>query len=96
MIQHIQDQTTCDIFAGLPSKAARKIPTMLHTKAKQLLEVLNSAQEIRDMASPPGNQLHKLKDDLAGYWTIRINDQYRIVFKFEGGHAYCVRITDYH
>lgn len=96
MIHDIQNQTTSDIFAGNNSKAAREIPKEVHRKAKLLLELLNAATDIKDMASPPGNRLHKLSGDLKDFWSISINDQYRIIFKFKDGNASQVLITDYH
>lgn len=96
MITDIQDQTTCDIFAGDNTKAARKIPKELHKKAKQLLEILNASKTVQDMASPPENRLHKLEGDLAEFWSVSINGQYRIIFKFDGSDVSEVLITDYH
>lgn len=98
MSSDIQDQATCDIFAGENSKAARKIPREIHRKAKLLLEILNAAKMVQDMASPPGNRLHLLAGDLAGFWSVSINDQYRIIFKFDEttSTASEVLITDYH
>ena len=58
--------------------------------------MLEAASEIRDLKSPPGNRLEALKGGLSGRHSIRINDQYRIVFGFEGGNATDVWITDYH
>ncbi len=54
------------------------------------------AREPRDLADPPGNRLEALKGDYAGFFSIRINDQYRIVFRFERGDARDVQIVDYH
>ncbi|MEB3287353.1 MAG: type II toxin-antitoxin system RelE/ParE family toxin [Vampirovibrionales bacterium] len=96
MIRNTQDQATCDIFAGVNSRAARKLPQKLHRKAKLLLELLNAAHDVQDMASPPGNRLHKLTGSLAGFWAISINDQYRIIFRFNKADASDVIITDYH
>jgi toxin HigB-1 len=67
MIIDIQDQATADIFAGINSKAARTIPRVIHRKTKMLLELLNAAAEVQDMASPPGNRLHKLSGDLKDF-----------------------------
>ncbi len=53
-------------------------------------------EEPRDLADPPGNRLEALKGDYAGYFSIRINDQYRIVFRFERSDARDVQIVDYH
>jgi proteic killer suppression protein len=57
--------------------------------------MLNGAQSVQDLTVPPANRLEKLRGDLAGRYSIRINDQYRIVFQFEGGQASDVLITDY-
>ena len=58
--------------------------------------MLNSASELKDLLSPPGNRLERLKGDLKGRYSIRINNQYRIVFRFEEDDAFDVEITDYH
>ncbi len=58
--------------------------------------MINAAHEITDLKVPPGNRLESLKGDLAGFYSIRINDQFRIVFKFKNGQASEVRVLDYH
>jgi len=58
--------------------------------------MLGAAHDLRDFRSPPGNRLEALKGKLAGHYSIRINDQYRIVFEFGSGNANEVWITDYH
>jgi len=60
------------------------------------LDRLNRATEPRDLADPPGNRLEALKGDYLGYFSIRVNDQYRIVFQFENGDARHVQVVDYH
>jgi len=96
MIRSLQDKTTRDIFDGLNSKAARKVPQEIHYRARLLLDLLDSVSEVSVMASPPGNHLEKLKDDLAGFYSVRINSQWRIIFKFMEGDAHEVQIIDYH
>lgn len=96
MIINIKDETTKDIFNGLNTKGARKIPRSLWSIAQRKLDMINSASELIDLKSPPGNHLEALKDDLRGYHAIRINKQYRIIFKFTGGNSSEVKITDYH
>ena len=59
-------------------------------------EMIAAAKEVKDLKIPPGNNLEQLVGNLAGLWSIRINDQWRIVFTFENGGADNVRITDYH
>jgi proteic killer suppression protein len=58
--------------------------------------MLNAARELRDLASPPGNRLQALRGDLRGFYSIRVNDQWRIVFRWDGTDAFEVRLTDYH
>ena len=60
------------------------------------LRQLDSARELRDLNSPPGNRLEALRGDREGQHSIRINDQWRICFRWQGGDAYDVEITDYH
>jgi len=58
--------------------------------------MINAAEGLQDLASPPGNRLEALRGNLKGYHSIRINDQWRIVFRWDTGEARRVRITDYH
>ena len=60
------------------------------------LDYLNAAHSLDDLKLPPGNRLEALKGNYEGKYSIRINDQYRIVFRFEGSNVYDVEITDYH
>lgn len=93
----IADEATEDIFHGNRSKAARRcLPPGLWPAARRKLDRLNRARELRELADPPGNRLEALKGDYAGYFSIRINDQYRIVFRFERSDARDVQIVDYH
>ena len=96
MIRSIKDATTQDIFDGLNSKVARKLPQELHRKARRQLDLINAVTRIEDLKVPPGNQLEALKGDLKGFHSIRINDQWRIIFRWLDGNAEDVRIIDYH
>jgi len=60
------------------------------------LAMLNRAEKPEDLRIPPNNKLEQLKRDRVGQWSIRINDQWRVCFRFKGGHAYDVEIVDYH
>ncbi len=60
------------------------------------LDVLNAAHSLQDMRSPPGNRLEALRGDLQGYYSVRINNQWRLIFQWEDGNASEVRIVDYH
>ena len=64
--------------------------------AVRKLDMLNAARNLRDLMSPPGNRLEALRGDLKGHHGIRINDQWRVVFRWASGDAHDVRITDYH
>ena len=97
MILDFADEATEDIFHGNRSKAARRcLPPELWPAARRKLDRLNRAREPRELADPPGNRLEALKGHYAGYFSIRINDQYRIVFRFERSDARDVQIVDYH
>lgn len=96
LITSFADQTTEDIFHGAETKAARVIPKAIWFIARRKLDALNAAHEMNDLRAPPGNRLEKLKGKLDGRWSIRINDQFRVVFRFESGAAHDVQITDYH
>ncbi|PJA49784.1 MAG: excinuclease ABC subunit A, partial [Syntrophobacterales bacterium CG_4_9_14_3_um_filter_49_8] len=64
--------------------------------ALRKLAMLNRAEKLEDLRIPPNNRLEQLKCDRVGQWSVRINDQWRVCFRFEGSHAYDVEIVDYH
>ncbi len=96
MIASFGDEATEDVFHGENTKVARRIPVSIWKAAFRKLDMLNAAHELRDLVVPPGNRLEALRGTLAGKHSIRINDQFRIVFRWKDGNAYEVRITDYH
>jgi len=96
MIKSFADRATEDIWNGANTKEARRIPNSAWANAFRKLDLLNAATSLRDLLAPPGNRLEPLKGDLAGKHSIRVNDQYRVVFRSGQGHAYEVQITDYH
>lgn len=96
MIINFADKTTEDIYNGVDSKPARKIPMVIWGIAQRKLDMIDAAAEIKDLKIPPANRLEKLKGSLEGYFSIRINDQYRIIFKWINSAAENVKITDYH
>jgi proteic killer suppression protein len=95
VIASFADAATEDIFNGRNTKAARSVPRELWQIAARKLSALDYAKELGDLSSP-GNKLEKLKGALKGKYSIRINDQFRIVFAFDRGEASNVVITDYH
>ncbi len=68
----------------------------LHAKAQRLLDQLNTAPSLEFMRVPPGNKLEKLSGDMKYFLSLRINEQWRIIFIWKGNDAYEVKITDYH
>lgn len=75
---------------------APRIPASLRKAALKKLQMLNAAGALGDLALPPGNRLERLRGDREGQHSIRVNDQYRICFKWREGNAYDVEIADYH
>lgn len=96
VIAGFKDDTTRDIYDGTNSKAARRIPAQVWGIAQRKLDSLNAAAALKDLTSPPGNRLEALKGRLAGYHSIRINDQYRICFVWRDREAHQVEVVDYH
>jgi len=72
------------------------LPTSLHNLARRKLRMLYAAPNIDALKIPPNNRLEKLKGNRAGQWSIRINNQYRICFRWQNGHSHDVEIVDYH
>ena len=85
-----------NIHVGVESRAARRFGASVRDVARRKLDLIGAAADIRDLAVPPGNRLEKLKGRLAGFYSIRVNDQFRIIFKFQAGQASHVQIVDYH
>ncbi|OIP69393.1 MAG: plasmid maintenance system killer protein [Oscillatoriales cyanobacterium CG2_30_40_61] len=96
MIQSFGDKRTEDLFQGISSRETRKFPADLIKVAVRKLDMLNAAYQLEDLRSPPGNRLESLKGDLKGFYSIRINDQWRIIFQWQNGNILGVKIVDYH
>jgi proteic killer suppression protein len=90
------DDATRDVHLGVESRGTRRFGDAVRVAARRKLDLVGAAADLRDLAVPPGNRLEKLKGRLAGFYSIRVNDQFRIIFKFEAGHASHVQIVDYH
>jgi len=93
MIESFASLETEKIFQG---KASNKLPKDIQRTARRKLIYLDDAEDLQDLLAPPGNRLEKLKGDRAGQHSIRINDQWRICFKWVGNKARDVEIVDYH
>jgi proteic killer suppression protein len=95
MIHTFRGQLAEDLFFDRASAVTRRFPGELRHVAQRKLQYLNAACRLTDLRMPPGNRLEALKGALAGLHSIRVNDQWRIVFRWRDG-AYDVTIVDYH
>ena len=93
MIRSFADKET-EIF--YTTGRSRRISPEIQRRAAMRLTQLNAATRIEDLRMPPSNRLEALKHDRSGQWSIRINDQWRVCFRFESGDAFDVEIVDYH
>lgn len=96
MIRTFADDATSDLFRERNTRAARRIPRELWRGAQRKLLLLDAAGRLEDLRIPAGNRLELLRGDQAGRNSIRVNEQYRVTFRWENGHAYEVRVEDYH
>ena len=97
MIRTFTSAGTEDIFDGIASREARKCCSQsIWPVARRKLDQINRVREINGLNVPPGNRLERLPGHRQNQYSIRINQQYRICFKWEEGHAYEIEITDYH
>ena len=93
MIKGFGDRESEKIWNGIRSK---KLPNEIQNVARRKLRMINNAQDINDLRVPPANRLEKLKGNMSKYHSIRINNQWRIIFNWKNNDAYDVSIVDYH
>ena len=93
MIKSFSNKETEKIWNGIQSK---KLPSEIQNVARRKLRMINNAQNITDLRIPPANHLEKLSGNLSGLYSIRINNQWRIIFNWKNDNAYEVQIIDYH
>lgn len=93
MIRSFASAETEQFFA---TGKSRRFPTEIRKRAAMRLTQLDSATRLEDLRFPQSNRLEELVHDRAGQWSIRINDQWQVCFRFENGDAYDVEIVDYH
>lgn len=93
MIKNFGDKESEKIWNGIRSK---KLPNEIQDIARRKLRMINNAQDINDLRIPPANRLEKLKGDLQDYYSIRINNEWRIIFQRINNVAYEIKIVDYH
>ncbi len=93
MILSFGNKETNKVWNG---ERVKKWPLDLQNSARRKLRMLNNSFDITDLRIPPSNRLEKLGGNLKGFYSIRINNQWRIIFKWENGNAFEVEIIDYH
>lgn len=93
MIRSFRGRDAAAVFDG---RCPKGFPADLLRTARRKLEAVNAAIVLADLEAPPGNRLHALKDDRKGQYAIRINDQFRVCFRWVDGNAEDVEIIDYH
>ncbi len=96
MIRSFADKLTQDIFNGVSSKRVRRLDSNLVRATARKLDIINAAHVLQDLRAPPGNRLEALRGDLEGHHSIRVNDQWRLVFRWVDGTAHDVQLMDYH
>lgn len=96
MVRNFKSKIAQDIFDGVVSAQARKIPIALHSKVRRLFDQLNAATKIETLRVPPGNKLEKLKGNLKSHWSVRVNQQWRVIFIWKDSEACDVDVVDYH
>lgn len=93
MISTFADREAERIWQG---RASRRLPQAIQHVARRKLRMLNNATSLHDLRVPPGNRLEQLQGDMAGQYSIRINNQWRICFRWHANQAWDVAIVDYH
>lgn len=96
MIVSFGDKATEAVFHGTPIRLLKRFPADVLRRAEIKLDYLNGSSDLIDLEKPPGNRLEALKGDLRGFHSIRVNDQWRLVFRWKGTDAHNVRLMDYH
>ena len=96
MIETFGNALAEQLFDDDSGRAARSLPVALRRAARRKLLFLHDAAELRDLRVPPGNRLEKLKGEWDGFYSIRIDRQWRLVFQWRTGSAFNVQVVDYH
>ncbi len=95
MIVSFKDLATADLYHGRDTSRSRRFPKSILPAALRKLDMLDAAQRLDDLLVPPGNRLERLKGDLDGFHSIRVNERWRVIFRWANGKAYEVSLTDY-
>ena len=96
MIKNFKSKSARDVYDGIDSRYTRKVPKELHERTRRLLDQINAAPSIKVLRKPPSNKLEKLSGKFKEFWSLRINDQWRIVFCWDENNASDVDVVDYH
>lgn len=96
MIVSFGDRATEDLFSRKDTGRLRRYPRDIVRRSLRKLVELDAALTLADVAAVPGNRLEKLSGDLAGHYSVRVNEQWRLIFRWSEGNAYQVSLTDYH
>lgn len=96
MIRSFGDEATEDVYYGENTRMARRLPKELWPLIRRKLDALHAAHSLNDLRVPPGNRLEALKGSRTGQSSIRVNERYRITFRFDDGHAWELCCEDYH
>ena len=96
MIVSFGDKATEDLYHGRATARVRRFPPDVVGTPLRKLDMINAARDLKDLQAPPGNRLEALKGDLKSFHSIRVNEQWRVVFRWQGVDAHDVRLTDYH
>jgi toxin HigB-1 len=95
-IRTFGDTATADLYHGRNTPRSRRFPQNIVSAALRKLDVINAAYQLADLRSPPGNRLEALRGDMEGYHSIRVNNQWRITFRWRDDGAHDVLLVDYH
>lgn len=96
MIASFGDPVTEDLFHGRSTARVRRVPAEIAPIVLRKLDQINAADRLQDLATPPGNRLEAMRGAWRGRHSIRVNDQWRLVFRWQEGQAFEVRLLDYH
>lgn len=96
MIVSFGDEATVDLYHGRNTRRVRRFPQDATKRALRRLDVLGGAHELIDLRSEPGNRLEALKGNWAGFHSIHVNDQWRIIFRWQENNVHAVHLADYH
>ena len=96
MIASFADRALETFYYAGSGPGSRRIPANIHGALRRKLDMLQNAVSLTDLRVPPGNRLEQLKGHRMGQFSIRVNDQWRVLFRWRGGTAHDVALADYH